>query len=302
MGVQPVPQSIADQVQAEDREDDRQAWEDRNPPGLEDQQLARLDDVAPTGSWRGDPRPEEAEPRLGDDRVRKDVAGLDDEGRQDVGGDVKPEDAAGTGALEAYGVDEVLFADLQDRGADDTRDAGGIDQRQGDDDISRRRSERGHEGYREQDPGNGHEPVAKAHQEGVEKSVVAGVEPQDKAEGDGQEGYGAPHPHRDPASVDDAGKQVASVFVRPHPVCGAGRAQALHDLHLQRVVPHEQGRGEGREGQQKQEKRAQGDGLVGPQAGEEKGDRGESPASPAMVRSAPRAHGFSNRTRGSATP
>ena len=74
--VQPVHQPVADQVQAQHREDDRQAWKERDPPSLEYKELARMDDVAPAGRRGGDSGSEEAEPRLRDDGAREDRASL----------------------------------------------------------------------------------------------------------------------------------------------------------------------------------------------------------------------------------
>src|ERR1700752_24314 len=75
-GVEDVTKTVAQEVQGEARERQRQAGEEAHPERLADDVLAAGDDVAPRGHVRGHADTQEAQDGLGQDRIGEDEARL----------------------------------------------------------------------------------------------------------------------------------------------------------------------------------------------------------------------------------
>src|SRR3989442_471239 len=82
-GIERVPDGVADQVEGDHREHERDAREQREPGRLPQHQPPVVDHVAPRRGGLGDAEAEEAEHRLGQDG-RRDQQGAEDDDRVDA--------------------------------------------------------------------------------------------------------------------------------------------------------------------------------------------------------------------------
>src|SRR5580698_6860324 len=105
-GIDEVAQPVAQKVEAHDRDQDGEAGEGRIPPGARQVGAAFGDGEAPVGRRRR--RAHAQKPQDGGDQDCEAEAdgGAHDHRRQGVGQDMQEDDAAGTGADAAQGIDE----------------------------------------------------------------------------------------------------------------------------------------------------------------------------------------------------
>src|SRR5690349_7194921 len=124
-----VAQAVAEQVESQHRDEDGQPGECGDPPGR-CQELPSLDDhVAPARQRRLGAETEVAQPRLDQDRLAQEQAGLDDHDRQRVDQQMAAENARVASAERGGGVDEVAMAKAQALAAHDAADRRPGDQR-----------------------------------------------------------------------------------------------------------------------------------------------------------------------------
>src|SRR5215475_8443363 len=144
-GVEDVTKTVAQQVQSEAREGQRQAGEEAHPERLADDVLAAGDDVAPRRHVRRYPDAQEAQNRLGQDRVGEDEARLHQEGADAVRQDVAERDDQVAPAESPGGLDVVELAKAQHGAADQHGGAGRVHDGQREDDVADTRATRRHE-------------------------------------------------------------------------------------------------------------------------------------------------------------
>src|SRR5262249_35066852 len=85
--IQRIVQSIAHQVQRENNQRDRTAGKHGEPPGTTQERLGLLQHLSPADTI-GVPEPEEAQPRLEEDRARHLKRGIDHDRAQRIGKDL----------------------------------------------------------------------------------------------------------------------------------------------------------------------------------------------------------------------
>src|SRR5581483_8502416 len=127
--VEGIAKAVADEVDAEDDEHDREAREHRQPPLLR-VVLAAGDERAERRRGRLDPEPEEGERSLDEDRRRDGERAGDDDGAERVRQDVPEHDpeVARTGCL--CRLDVLLLSQRQEDAAHDTRDRRPVEARE----------------------------------------------------------------------------------------------------------------------------------------------------------------------------
>src|SRR5205807_2027570 len=119
--IEGVPHRIAQQVESQDREEDRQPGERRIPPEI-DQVAARLrDHRSPLRRRRLGAEPDEAQPGGGQDGVPDIDGRLDHHGGADVGQEVPQQDAAGPSPERHPRQHKLLLAQRQQLPADEAR-------------------------------------------------------------------------------------------------------------------------------------------------------------------------------------
>src|SRR5262245_41274587 len=91
-GVERVPDAVAEEVERERRQDQRETGEQQEPPGDLVVPLRVADHVAPAGRRRDDPDPQVGQGGLEHDRHRDEQRGVDDDGCDHVGQDVDEHD------------------------------------------------------------------------------------------------------------------------------------------------------------------------------------------------------------------
>src|SRR6266550_2953844 len=221
LGIERVPEAVADEVDAKDDGHDRQAWEDRQPPrGLPGKRrrvcLGVVDEHAEGRSRRLDPEPEEGERRLHQDRRADGERGVADDRAEGVRKDVPEHQTrvAGSGGLRR--LDVLLMAQGE---VDDSDDAGGRRPEEEDQDErdaplaalpeqSRRGEQDGEEGQRQ------HE-VCEAHQKVVHPAAEeAGDRTDDQTDPRREERDEDADLHGGTDAPEDAGVLVAPQCVR----------------------------------------------------------------------------------------
>src|SRR5438046_2546886 len=128
------------------------------------------------------------------------------------------------------------LAQREHRGAHDTDHARDLRDDERDDDVAHARLHERHEGQREQDGRNGHEPVHHAHHDGVEPAVEADDEAEGGADQQAEDRHGGADDQRDARAVDRPRVDVAAEVVGAEPVSGHGAREALDRPHLERIA------------------------------------------------------------------
>src|SRR5882724_12330630 len=121
--VERVANPLAQEVVRQDRDEDREARVDRQPPADLDRVLALAQDVTPRGVRRLHAEPQKREPRLGEDRRRDPERDRHQHRGDRVGQDVAPDDAERAGADRLRPQDELALPQRQELGADEARHA-----------------------------------------------------------------------------------------------------------------------------------------------------------------------------------
>src|SRR5437870_8020021 len=106
-GVEGVTQAVAEDVQREHGEHDRDSGDEREPRGARDLILAARDQVPPRRVGQAHARAEEREPGLGEDVVRDDQREEDEDRRGDVREQVGEHDPQRARTLADGGLDEL---------------------------------------------------------------------------------------------------------------------------------------------------------------------------------------------------
>src|SRR5206468_5092939 len=104
-GIDGVPEPVAEEVEAEHRQEDRDAGKRRDPPRRQEMLPALHEHVAPARQGRLGAEAEIREARLDQDRLAERQAALDDDDRDRVDEHVPSENARGAGAEGAGRVD-----------------------------------------------------------------------------------------------------------------------------------------------------------------------------------------------------
>src|SRR5579885_2450398 len=208
--VEDVAQPVAEEVEAEDGEHDREPREDSHPDVGVDEAAGVGEHVPPGGFRRLGAEAEEAERRLGEDRLRE-VDGYEDgQRRDDVREDVAPDDPQVARSERARRLDERLTHHLEHRRPDHAGELGREDDPDRHHRVQARRAEEADDEEPEQQVGEGEDHVDEAHQHEVEEAPVEGGEDADHEPG----AQADPDRHgadleRDLRAVDDAGERVA---------------------------------------------------------------------------------------------
>src|SRR3989449_9636489 len=119
--IERVAQTVAEEIEAEHGDEDREAGEERQPGVRLDEGDVGLEVPAPAGRRRLGAQAEEAEGGLDDDRRRDAQRGGHDDGRQAVRQDVAEEDPGIAHTEGAAGLDVLLLLDGQHAAADEAR-------------------------------------------------------------------------------------------------------------------------------------------------------------------------------------
>ena len=197
-------------------------------------------------------RAEEGQVGLHEDGQGADVGALDDEGRHQRGQDVEEQHARGAGADRARPLDHGVLAQAQHLGAHDPHDARDLRHHQRDDHRLHAGAHEGHQGQGEQDGRDRHEPVDDAHDDRVERPIVAADQPDGRARGESEQGHDEADAQRDATPVERAGEDVAAEMVRAERVLGVGGAQADARIHLLGIGRGPEGGGDGAEREKQQ--------------------------------------------------
>ena len=112
-----------------------------------------------------------------------------------------------------------------------------------------------HDGNRQKDVGNGHEPVHHPHQNRVEPPDIPRQEAQHQTGRNREHRRAQPHDKRNAPAVDDARKEIAAVGIGAQPVKFARRFQALCGRQPHRVMRHHPWREQRRQHDDRQDQR-----------------------------------------------
>jgi hypothetical protein len=122
-------------------------------------------------------------------------------------------------------------------------------------DVAHAAAHQRHQGQRQQDGRNRHQPVHHAHHHGVDPPVEADHQAERGAEREAHHGHRGAHRQRDPRAVDGARVDVAAEMIGAEPALGRRRAQPLDRLHLLRIARPPERRGHRRHHHQRQGER-----------------------------------------------
>ena len=168
-----------------------------------------------------------------------------------------PDDARGARALTAQRLDIGLL--LHDEGgrARDARHARDVHDAQREDDVEEALPQHRHQRDGKQGRGDGAQTVADAHEDVVQRLVVAGVKPDDHAEDHGAQAHADADDHRHARAVDDAAQKVAAELIRAEEIVSARGRETVRDRLRKRVCRGEQRREDGRDRHDEDDQRAE---------------------------------------------
>ena len=270
--VERIAQPVPHEVEREHGDHDGEARIDHEVRRRQVVRLALADHLSPGRRRRLYAEADVAERRLEEDRRGEAEAGVhEDDGhqmRQDVAGEDAPVAAAG----EPRRVDELLLADAEHLAVDHARHRRPVDDADDEDQDPDARFEDAHQRHGQEDDGERHHHVGRAHQEGLDPpSEVAGGEAEDHAE-DEREAVGEHADHEAHAgAVHEPAEQVAAERVGAQPeLAGGADGHALHGealvVLLGRVVRGDPGRQQGDEDEADDDDDADHRELVAPEA------------------------------------
>src|SRR5438552_697278 len=251
-GVEGVAQPVAEEIDGEDGQHDREPRKGREPPRRGDVVPSVGEHPAPGGRGRLDAQPQEGQRRLVDDHERQLERGHDDDRGEGVRQHVAEEQAhrpvaAGTGAA-----DELPLPDRQHVGAHDAGELHPSRHGHHQDHVDQAWAQREDDAHREQDVRNGQEDVHDTHDQGVgARAVEARKESQRDADQAGERHRGETHAEGDPAAVEDAAQEVTAEVIGAQRMLAqaarlpGGRAEALEE-HLAPRIPRGDLRGQER--------------------------------------------------------
>ena len=221
MGVEPVAQRIAHEVDHERGDEDGEAGEGGDPPRVEHVDAALAEHVAPRRGRGLDAQAQEGEERLEDDHLGH-LQGRDDhDGGDEVGEDLPEDDPRVAHAEGAAREHELALADGHGLGPHDARVDRPAGHAEHDDHVDEARAEDRDDGEREQHEGKGQHHVDDRHDRPVGAPAdVARPEAEQHPDGGRQDHGGHPDHQRDPAAVDHARQEVAAHLVGAEQVLG----------------------------------------------------------------------------------
>src|SRR5512142_1623992 len=214
-GIQRVSDAFAEEVVAQDGNEDRETGEGREPPGDFDIVLARREEAPPGGSRRLDAETEEAQRRLDEDGASDSQGGRDEDGRQAVRQDVLHDDASVSRADGVGRYHELPFLERDELGANEPRRLHPTREPDHGHDVDDARLEDGDHGKHQEDRRDGEHDVHQPHDHSVyPAAVITG----DGAKDDSDDGRDADrheaHLERYPSSPEHARENVPSQFIR----------------------------------------------------------------------------------------
>src|SRR5919109_5381555 len=230
--VERFPQAVADEVESEHRDDDRDA-------GNDGEERRRLEVVVHVGEHRPPLRrcrvlraeAEEAEPGDVDDRRGHRERSLDDHGRDRVREDVREEDHRAPDAHRPRREHEVVLALREHRAAEEPREDRDVHDPDRNHDLLQAGAERRHDPDRKEQTRDGEHDVHAAHDQRVHDAAeVAGERAEDEPDREpDRDGHDADH-ERVAGAVEDAAEDVATELVDAEQVVPRrARAAAARD-------------------------------------------------------------------------
>ena len=226
--VEDVAQAVAEQVEAERDDEDREPRHRRHPPLVDEEAPAAGDHRAPFRRGRLGAEAEEAEAGGRQDDARHVERHADDDGGEAERHDVAPDDPRRRCALQGRRGDEVGVADRQRLGPGDARIGRPRGDGDGDDGILDARAEGRDEGERQHEARKGEEDVGDAHQHRIEPAAeIARARADREADRRRDDRDEADDEKRQARAEDDAAEDVARLLVGAEPVDGRRRQQAL---------------------------------------------------------------------------
>src|SRR6266850_4806266 len=155
-----IAQAVAQQVEAEHRDHQREPWKERDPPFARHHEGGPLGHHdAPLGVGRAHAEPDEREARGVEDRVTHGERHLHDHDRHDVAQDLRQQDAELAVAGEPCSLHEAGLAPHIGFGAGDARIEREVHDRGRDDDVLHRVAERRHDAHREHEQRERHDGI-----------------------------------------------------------------------------------------------------------------------------------------------
>ena len=246
-GIEDVAQPVAEEVEAQHDDHDREAGEDRQPRADVDIGSRGAQHAAPGSLRRLRAEPEEAERRLGQDRDRQVDGDEHEQRRPDVGDHVTQHDPQAARSERPRRLGVRIAHHLEHGAPDDPRERRQDHDPDRDHRVAAVRPEQAGDHDREHDSGQREHDVDEPHQHRVDDPlVVAGQQAEHDPADEGDR-------HRDRADlkghlrpVDDARHRVAPELVRAHRVSPARPLEA-EGGQLVRVEPPDVGPDQGHE-------------------------------------------------------
>ncbi len=213
-GVEDVAQAVAQQVEGEDGDHDRDAGEDRDPRRGFEIGAAFVEHVAPGRGGRLGREAQVAERGLDEDRLRQGHRALDHERREHVGQHVLERDHPAGGPERADGLHVFLFALGQHRPAHHAGEERHVDDRDGDDRAVDPGAAHRRDAHRQEEARDAEEDVQHPVDHVVPAPAqVAGGEAEHAAGGHRHRDRGDRHVEGDAGAVDHAAQHVAAEAV-----------------------------------------------------------------------------------------
>src|SRR5512143_2120687 len=221
LGVEGIAQAVAQQVEREHGDEDRDCRKDGDVRRHEHVGARGVEHRAPLGGRRLRAHAEERQARGGDDRRADPQREIDDHGGDGPGKDVARDDGAVVGADAPRRLDVREVLERERVPADEPREGRDAEDGDGDDHVRHAATEDRDDADREQDPGEREQHVADAHDDPVGPALVeAGDQSEHGADerpvGDRDEAGGErdPRTHQDPAE-DVAAERIDAEEVLP---------------------------------------------------------------------------------------
>src|SRR4051812_19627241 len=233
--IERVAQSVAEDVEREDRDGDHDSREQAEPRVAREHVLTVRDHRPPRGMRRLHAGAEEREPDLGEDRIRDDQREQHDDRGGDIGEQLREHDSQRARSLRGRGLDELAVAQRKDLPSQRSPDVGdehecddayrdpeaaggdverpaGEDPETGDDRVVEAIDRKcGTERDPEQDDREGPDQVEEPRDDPVRSAAeVGGEQREDDGQDGGDRGRGEADHERGAAAVEKAGAHVAA--------------------------------------------------------------------------------------------
>src|SRR5581483_4143597 len=230
--VEDVPQRVPEQVEPEDRHQDREAREVHQPGRPGEVDASAREERAPLRERRLGPEAEERQPGRDQERLRELERRQHDQRGRDVAEDVARRHPPGRGAERPGGEHELARPHLLDprpHHPDEHRHAPDPDRDHG---VLEARAERRHDGERQQEPREReHHVDQRADRQVRAAPAQARRQPERRPHEPTDADADQADPEADAAPVDDPGQEVAAELVRPERVRRRRRPEPAGDRH-----------------------------------------------------------------------